>query len=160
VISRRRFVAGLGLGVLDAPAASQAQPPKIPRVGLLYMVSSEVGAGSVRDQEDAFRELGYVPGKTILLEPRFAGNRPERLRQLATELVKLPVDVIIAGNNGTIAAAREATSVIPIVMVASVDPVRAGFIQSLARPGSNITDSPRSPRRRPSRGSNTPCCEK
>ena len=139
MIARQRFVAIVAAALLAVPNAGWAQPPKVPRVGFLYMVSAEVAEQSVKLKHEAFRELGYVPGKTIVVESRFADNRPERLRQLAAELVTLQVDVIIAGNNATIATAKEATSVIPIVMVAASDPVRAGFVQSLARPGGNVT---------------------
>jgi putative ABC transport system substrate-binding protein len=140
MIRRRRFVAAVALGVLAAPRAGEAQQPaKVPRVGVLYIASSEVAAPYVRATEEGFRELGYAPSKTIILEQRFADGDPERLRQLAAELVKSQVDIIITNNNATIAAVKEATSVIPIVMRASSDPVRAGFVQSLARPGGNIT---------------------
>jgi putative ABC transport system substrate-binding protein len=89
--------------------------------------------------EASFRGLGYVEGKSISFEYRSAGGQPERLPQLAAELVQLPVDVIVAGTNQDIAAAKAATSTIPIIMALGVDPVGAGFVESLARPGGNIT---------------------
>jgi putative ABC transport system substrate-binding protein len=139
-MNRRTFLCGLTLGTLHTPLAADAQQAgKIPRVGILSMASSEDGAPYEKALEEAFRDLGYVPSKTLLLEHRFASGQPERLRQFAAELVQLPVDVIISGTNPAIAAAKEATSAIPIVMGLSVNPVRAGFVQSLASPGGNIT---------------------
>jgi putative ABC transport system substrate-binding protein len=87
----------------------------------------------------AFRELGYVEGQNIRLEMRFGDGQPERLPDLAAELVKLNVDLIIAAGDPAIAAARRTTSTIPIVMVAAGDPVGGGWVASLARPGGNIT---------------------
>ena len=85
------------------------------------------------------RELGYVDGGNIAYEYRWARGVADRLPALAAELVQVPVDLIVVGTNAAIAAAKQATSTIPIVMVLAADPVRQGFIQSLARPGGNIT---------------------
>ena len=85
------------------------------------------------------RELGYVEGKNLVIEWRFADGQYERLPGLAAELVQLKVDVIVAGGPPAIIAAQKATTTIPIVMVTSIDPVDAGFVKSLAHPGGNIT---------------------
>jgi len=92
---------------------------------------------------DAFRqglrELGYTEGKNIVLEIRGGEAKPDRVSDLAAELVGLKVDIIVAGGNFAVRAAMKATSTIPIVMRTAADPVRAGFVSSLARPGGNIT---------------------
>lgn len=109
------------------------------RVGVLVLVPREMNQPYQTAVEASFRGLGYVEGKSISFEYRSAGGQPERLPQLAAELVQLPVDVIVAGTNQDIAAAKAATSTIPIIMALGVDPVGAGFVESLARPGGNIT---------------------
>ena len=134
-MDRRAFVAGT-LGVLAAPQAIQAQVGKSPRIGILR-------PGSPPDPlVDAFRqglrELGYDEGHSISLEYRWAEGKDERLPELAADLVRLKVDVIVAGA-GAVGAAKHATTTIPIVMPVSGDPVRDGFVTSLARPGGNIT---------------------
>jgi len=113
--------------------SAQAQPKKIPRVGFL-------GFGNGNPARfDAFRQgmqgLGYVDGKTVIIERR-GGNR---LAELAAELVRLKVDVIVTGGSAATQAAKDATSTIPIVMAQDNDPVGSGFVASLARPGGNIT---------------------
>ncbi len=87
----------------------------------------------------ALRDLGYVEKRNIILEWRSADGRPDRVANLATELVRLKVDVIVATTNVDIVAAKRATTTIPIVMAASLDPVGAGIVDSLARPGGNVT---------------------
>ncbi len=87
----------------------------------------------------AMRDLGYVEGQNLAIEIRSAHEKPERLPALADELVRLKVDLIVTAGNGEVRAAKQATSVIPIVMAVSGDPVRAGYVASLARPGGNIT---------------------
>jgi putative ABC transport system substrate-binding protein len=120
-------------------ASAQAQQlKKRPVIGIL-------GAGSAKnnDRTEAFfqgmRELGYVEGKNIVFEKRYAEGKRDRLPALAAELVRLKVDLIVAGGANATRAAKKATSTIPIVMVQSGDPVAAGFVASLARPGGNIT---------------------
>jgi ABC-type uncharacterized transport system substrate-binding protein len=121
---------------------AQAQPPrKLPVIGIL-------GAASAKnnDRQEAFfqgmRELGYVEGGNIVFERRFAEGKRDRLPALAAELVRLKVDVIVAGGENATSAAKKATSTIPIVMVQSGDPVAAGLVASLARPGETLQDSP------------------
>jgi putative ABC transport system substrate-binding protein len=128
----------LALGLLWAPLAAHAQQPgKPPRIGLLR-------PGSPPDPYvDAFRQglrdLGYVEQQTITMEYRWAGGKSARLPLLAAELVHLNVDVIVTQGEVATRAVKEATSTIPIVMATSGDPVGAGLIASLARPGGNVT---------------------
>ena len=133
-MDRRSLLVGMG-ALVTLPGAAEAQQP-VPHVGFLAMgrhPSFEVFSRSLR-------ELGYIDGHNIALEPRFAEiGRPEQFDGLATDLVRRQVQVIVALINPEIAAARRATLAIPIVMVIGVDPVRQGFVQSLARPGGNIT---------------------
>jgi putative ABC transport system substrate-binding protein len=129
----------VGLGVLAAPLITAAQPTgKVPRIGFL----SPRSAGP-DFRTDAFRhslrDLGYVEGSTVLIEYRYAEGKPERLPQLAAELVRLKPDVIVTSSAPAIRAAKNATSDIPIVMASTGDPIAAGFVASLARPGGNIT---------------------
>ncbi len=128
----------LALGILAAPLAADAQPPgKIPRIGLLR-------AGTPPDPyveafREGLRELGYAEGQSIAIEYRWAEGKLERLPDLAAELVRLKVDVIVTATTSGVQAARRATSTIPIVMAAVGDPVVTGLVASLARPGGNIT---------------------
>jgi putative ABC transport system substrate-binding protein len=85
------------------------------------------------------RELGYVEGTNLVIEWRFADGEAERLPDLAAELVRLKVDVIVSGSSAAIGALQRATTTIPIVMATSADPIGSGFVKSLARPGGNIT---------------------
>jgi putative ABC transport system substrate-binding protein len=110
----------------------------IPRVGILRP-GAPVIEGPFQFFLQGLRNLGYVDGKNIVLEFRYAEGKRDRLPQLATELVQLKVDVLFTGSNPAIFALRQATKTIPIVIVSSSDPVGTGFIESLARPGGNIT---------------------
>jgi ABC-type uncharacterized transport system substrate-binding protein len=131
----------LTLSLLTAPLAAHAQPAgKLPRIGVLATGSppGEPGRGAQRFRQ-ALRDLGYVEGQTITLEMRWAENHPERWPDLAADLVRLPVDIIVAGEPAAALAAKHATRTIPIVMAVSFDPVRDGLVASLAQPGGNIT---------------------
>jgi ABC-type uncharacterized transport system substrate-binding protein len=131
----------LALGLILAPLATHVQPAeKLPRIGVLApgIPSWEPGRGWQRFRQ-GLRDLGYIEGQTITLEVRWAENQPERYPDLAMDLVRLPVDIIVAGDAAAALAAQHATSTIPIVMVVSADPVRDGLVASLARPGGNIT---------------------
>jgi len=135
------FIVTLILSMLAAPLAADAQPAgKIPRIGVLRagVPPGEPGRGADRFRH-GLRDLGYVEGQTIALEVRWAENQPERWPDLATDLVRLPVDIIVAGDTAAALAAKHATTTIPIVMAVSFDPVRDGLVASLARPGGNIT---------------------
>ena len=140
--TRRKLLVALGAGALAVPLASFAQQQaKTWRVG--FLSARRRPASLDTDYYGAFprgmRDLGYVEGKNLAIEWRFAEGEYERLPGMAAELVQLKVDVIMALGPPAIVAAQKATTTIPIVVVTSVDPVGAGFVKSLARPGGNIT---------------------
>jgi putative ABC transport system substrate-binding protein len=122
-----------------AAVAQAQQPGKIPRIGYLNASSATSAASRVEAFRLGLRELGYVEEKNIVVEYRFADGNLDRLKQLTTELVQLDVDIIVSGGPTATRPAKEATSTIPIVMGFDDDPVGAGFVASLARPGGNIT---------------------
>ena len=128
----------LSLILFAAPLAVEAQTGKVWRIGVLTGSTAQSSPRWVPFRE-ALREFGYVDGQNIALEWRSSGFRAERFPDLAAELVRLKVDVIVAGDNPAIAAAQKATRTVPIVMVLAMDPVASGFAGSLARPGGNIT---------------------
>jgi putative ABC transport system substrate-binding protein len=136
MITRRTFLAGTGAVLLAAPLVAEAQQTGTPyRVG--YLSSSATVFEPFRN---AMRELGYIEGRNLVIDARLARGKIERLPALAAELVSARVDVIAAVSPPAIQAAKEATTTIPIVMAfISVDPVQSGFVQSLGRPGGNIT---------------------
>jgi len=126
----------IALAILVTPIAADAQQPgKIPRIGVLASIRSPATEGFER----GLRELGYVEGKNILIEWRLVQGKFERLPEFAADLVRLKVDVIVAPATPYVLAARNATATIPIVFALVADPVAAGFVASLARPGGNIT---------------------
>jgi putative tryptophan/tyrosine transport system substrate-binding protein len=120
-------------------SAQAQQPKKDPRIGLLYSVSASSGAPRNEAFRQGLRELGYVEGSNIILEYRYADSKLDRLPELATELVRLKVDVIVTSGPGPTRSAKAATVTIPIVMARDTDPVGNGFVASLARPGGSIT---------------------
>jgi putative ABC transport system substrate-binding protein len=121
-------------------AYSQAQQPtKIPRVGFLAATSPSATATRIEAFHRGLRELGYVEKKNIVIEHRYAEVKLERLSALAAELVRLNVDVFLTAGPRATRAAKQATGTIPIVMAFDSDPVRSGFVASLARPGGNVT---------------------
>ena len=126
------------LFALSFPADAQ-QPKKVPRIG--YLSGNFPSSESVRTEAflQGLRELGYVEGKNIVMEYRFAEGKLDRLPLLAAELVRLKADVIVTSGSGSTRPANEATNTIPIVMTQDPDPVGNGFVASLARPGGNIT---------------------
>lgn len=119
--------------------AQAQQSRKVPRLGYLTATSRSVNPGRVEAFREGLRELGYVEPNTIAIEWRFAEGKPDRLRSLAAELVRLNIDVLVSGGSTATRAAKAATSTIPIVMCQDNDPVGNGFVVSLARPGGNIT---------------------
>ncbi len=126
------------VAVLAPLAADAQQVGKVWRIGVVTSYSPEE-ANPAYALRDGLRDLGYVEGHNIAIEWRWARGDATRFPDLVTELVRLKVDVIVAGNNPAIAAAQSATKTIPIVMGFSLDAVRSGFVVSLARPGGNIT---------------------
>jgi ABC-type uncharacterized transport system substrate-binding protein len=140
----KRFVGLLAIFVTLAACGAVAeaqQPKKIPRIG--YLSAQEPARDSVRAEAIrlALRELGYIEGQNIATEYRYAEGKRNRYPELATELVRLRVDIIVvAGADPVVQAAKNATKTIPIVMVGSgADPIEAGLVESLARPGGNVT---------------------
>ena len=120
-------------------SADAQQPTKVPRVGVLLALSHSAISDRIQAFREGMRELGYVEGKTIVFEYRYADGKFERLPDLATELVGLKVNVIVTGGPTATRPAKKATATIPIVMAQDTDPVGNGFVASLARPGGNIT---------------------
>jgi putative ABC transport system substrate-binding protein len=146
-VSRRRLVVGAGSAVLLAgcgrlpwQAGPTAQPlPKAARIGFLSGAVEASYAATLDVFQQALAELGYVGSNSIIIETRFAGGQAERLPVLAAELVQMPVDLIVAPGTVAVRAAKEATSSLPIIMVRGEDPVGFGLVESLARPGGNVT---------------------
>jgi putative ABC transport system substrate-binding protein len=140
MIDRRRFIDALTSVAAVAPVAASAQPAsRMYRIGYIQTATAEEQEHLTRALEEALRARGYVEGRNVVFERRFADGRQERLPELAAELVRLNVDVIVTGGNPVIFAVKRATGTIPVVMAASRDPVGSGFIASLAAPGGNIT---------------------
>jgi putative ABC transport system substrate-binding protein len=129
----------LALGLLVAPLAAAGQQPKIAKIGVLLASKPAATAHLLAAFRQGLRELGQVEGKTFVLEPRYGEARAERLSELARELVSLKVDVIVASTDVAVAAVKQQTQTIPVVMINTTDAVGIGFVASLARPGGNIT---------------------
>ena len=126
--------------VLVGPPRTDAQgPAKIPRVGVVGPRTADDGTPYIAALQQGLRDLGWVEGKTITSEIRWAEGRGDRLSGLVAELVRLDVDVIVAANTTIAVAAKQATTRIPIVMAVGGDPVALGLVASLARPGGNVT---------------------
>jgi putative ABC transport system substrate-binding protein len=143
-MDRRGFLGVTALGLLVRPRAAEAQAPaRVFRIGLLggSPPTSPEAAHVWAAFFQGLRELGYVEGRNVVIEGRWYGDNIERLPALAAELVRLPVDVIVAGAAPAPEAARRATSTIPIVLSNHSDPVASGLVASLARPGGNVTGS-------------------
>jgi ABC-type uncharacterized transport system substrate-binding protein len=136
-MKRREFITMLG-GVAAWPLAARAQQRKFARIGALVLTSADAQSlgGALRE---GLREFGYAEGQNFALEFRSADGNADRLPELAAELVRLPADLIVATFTPCALAAKQATTTIPIVMAAVADPIGAGLVQSLARPGGNIT---------------------
>ena len=134
-------LATFGLLLLLATAAPvDGQPARtVHRVGVILTASAEEAGHLVKALDEGMRELGYVEGRNVVFERRFADGRQERLPALAEELVRLKVDVIVTGSNPVVAAVKQTKTTIPVVMPVSRDPVGAGFVASLAHPGGHIT---------------------
>ena len=138
--SRAFLIAALLHAVVATGSPVDAQQaPKIARIGYLDPVTPAAAAHNVEALRQGLRELGYVEGKTFVLESRYGEARLERLPELARQLVSLKVDVIVTVTDVATAAVKRETQTVPIVMVNSSDPVGTGFVASLARPGGNVT---------------------
>ena len=140
-MKRREFITLFGGTAATWPLAARAQQPagRVYRIGYLSIASREQTLHFVKAFEEGLRSLGYRVGDNVVIEYRFADGHLERLPALAADLVRLGVDVIVAtGINPSAVAAMKATATIPIV-ITGLDPVRAGLVASLARPGGNVT---------------------
>jgi putative ABC transport system substrate-binding protein len=133
------FLALCSLLFAPCSAVEAQQPTKIPRIGFLGAASPSANAPRTDAFRQGLRELGYVEGKNIVIEYRWAEGKFDRLPDLAAELVRLKVDVVVTAGSAATRPAKGATVTIPIVMAQDNDPVGDGFVASLARPGGNIT---------------------
>jgi putative ABC transport system substrate-binding protein len=140
-VDRRRFIGTVAGGLLAAPLAAGAQQAgKVPRIGFLSLTSPSDRPPLLDAFRQRLRELGWVEGQSIVIDYRYAEGRVDRLPDLAAELVRLKVDLIVASAGTQVAtAAKNATETTPVVMIAVRDPVGTGLIASLARPGGNVT---------------------
>jgi putative tryptophan/tyrosine transport system substrate-binding protein len=137
MIDRRRFIRTAGAGIAMVALAARAQPAsRLPRIGVLLAGNTGTGTEALRQ---GFRELGYVEGRTVVIEWRWWEGKPERLRDAAAEMVRLNPDVVVVGGSEATRAMREATRSIPIVFAGPSYPVEEGLVESFARPGGNIT---------------------
>ncbi|MEK7362971.1 MAG: ABC transporter substrate-binding protein [candidate division NC10 bacterium] len=136
----RHLICAISLAMLLAPLGAAAQQPeKVPRIGY-FSAGSPSGAPHLLEAfRKGLRELGWVEGQNIVIDYRFAEGRSDRLPDLAAELVRLKVDIIVALATPAAAAAKNATQTIPIVMIGAYDPVGIGLVAGLARPGGNVT---------------------
>jgi putative tryptophan/tyrosine transport system substrate-binding protein len=138
-LDRRTFVANVTLGLLAPPLAAEAQPAaKVAR--LAYLGNDPTASPHLLEAfRQGLRDLGYVEGRNVAIDYRFAEGKFERLPAFAAELVTLKVDVILAGTVVIAVAAKQAIKTIPIVFLAVADPVGSGLVASLARPGGHVT---------------------
>ena len=136
---RREFITLLGGAAVTWPLAARAQQPKTPTIGFLGANSASAQTQWTAAFVQRLRELGWIEGRTVSIEYRWAEGRRDRYTEITAEFVRLKVDVIVAGGNEAAIAAKQVTSVIPIVFAVAADPVGTGLVASLARPGSNVT---------------------
>ncbi len=140
-MKRREFIALLGGTAVAWPLAARAQQPgKLPTIGFLGATTPSAMGQWAAAFMQRLRELGWIEGRTITIDVRWAEGRTERLIEIATEFVRIKVDVIVTHSAAPVFAAMQATSVIPIVFAVANDPLGSGLVASLARPGGNVTD--------------------
>ena len=135
-MKRREFITLISGAAVVWPLAARAQHPRVPKIGVLVVGNPEPFWGQFRE---GLRDRGYIDGQSILVEFRSAEGKINLLPELAAELVRLKVDIIVASATPAVQAAKQATNEIPIVMAPSGDPVGTGLVASLARPGGNVT---------------------
>ena len=140
-MDRRTFVGAFAGGLIVAPSLAEAQfgSREVYRVGFLLGATADSTASLFNSLNDGLRDLGYIEGGNLILERRYGNGNMERLPDLAAELVRARVEVIVTGTNIHVAAVRSVTTTVPTVMVFTADPVGAGFVANLARPGGNVT---------------------
>ena len=138
-MKRREFITLLGGAAAALPLAAQAQQPAMPVIGYLGANTPSAENQRIAAFVQRLRELGWIEGRTIAIEVRWAEGRNERFAEIVAEFVRLKVDVIVTAGTAAVVAAKQATSVIPIVFAVAGDPVGTGLVASLARPGGNVT---------------------
>jgi putative tryptophan/tyrosine transport system substrate-binding protein len=136
---RRELITGIAAAVAWPLVARAQHTAKLPRLGFLTAGTPGAGSPGLPALLEGLRQLDWIEGKTIVIEYRYAENRNERLPELAAELVRLNVDVIVVAGTLAPFAAKRATTTIPIVMTSAGDPLDSGLVASLARPGGNVT---------------------
>jgi putative ABC transport system substrate-binding protein len=137
MMDRRRFIGGLAGGILAAPLAARAQQAKVYRIGILESIPAARNAANLDALRRGLRDLGYVEGRNLIIEYRSSDGRAERFPDLASELVRLKVDLIVTRGTPAAKAAKNATGTIPVVMATMGDP--GAIVASFAHPGGNIT---------------------
>jgi putative tryptophan/tyrosine transport system substrate-binding protein len=141
-MDRRTFAKAIGAALALVPFVGEAQPAaKIYRIGFLGLTSASAYASRVEALRAGLRDLGYIEGKNIVIEVRWADGNYDRAPGLAAELVRLKVDVLVVHSTTGARVAEQATTTIPIVMAVGADAIESGLVQSLARPGGNVTGS-------------------
>ena len=138
-MNRRMFLTGVGVGLLVAPLAAEAQEARVVRIGYLSLISAASDAANLEAFRQGLRDNGYIEGQNILIETRHAEGAAERLPGLAAELIRLKVDLFVASATSAVRAAQQASRTIPVVMAFSADPVGEKLVASLAKPAGNIT---------------------
>ena len=138
-MNRRTFITVSAVGLFAAPLAAEAQAGKVYRIGFLGAASLSQYANQIDGMRLGLRDLGYVEGRNVVIEYRWAEGKYERLPDLAAELVRLKVDLIVTHGTPGAQAAKSATATIPIVMAVVGNPVETGLVASIVRPGGNVT---------------------
>jgi putative tryptophan/tyrosine transport system substrate-binding protein len=138
-IGRRKFLATLGGAAAAWPLAARAQQPGMPVIGFLGQSTRSAASEWVAAFDKRLRELGWIEGRTVVIDYRWGEGNSERAAQLAKEFVRLRVDIIVTSGTPQVIAAKRATSVVPIVFATAGDPVGTGVVASLAHPGGNVT---------------------
>src|SRR6266571_1802227 len=138
MMNRRQFIAAIGAVAAWPPAARGQQPAKLLTIGFLGTSTPSAWSHNVAAFVQRLRELGWIEGRNVAIEYRWAEGRGERFAEIAAEFVRLKVDVIVTVGSALVAA-KQATSTIPIVFALAADPVGSGVVASLARPGGNVT---------------------
>src|SRR5499426_3788538 len=138
-LKRRSFITLLGGAAAAWPLAARAQQPAMPVIGFLHPTFRDANADRLRGFHRGLKEVGYVEGENVAIVYRFAENEPGRLEEMAADLVRRRVAMIVATTGSAPQVAKAATTAIPIVFAVNDDPVRFGLVASLARPGGNLT---------------------